>query len=102
MRIDAAAVLHEVEVPLPEEGRRLADAVLRGVEVGEVELDLTGVRGMTTAFANAFFLRMFASLTPDEVRAKVKLETRSALQRDVMRRSLQAALLDTASGQRPA
>jgi hypothetical protein len=71
----------------PARAEPLADRVLLALQDGMVELDLRDVVGITTAFANLFFARIFATVPASTVRTSLTLRTSNEMQREVLRRS---------------
>lgn len=93
VRISVAQLITSTELPSPADGATVAAHVVAELQLGVagIDLDFTGVTGLTTSFATMLFRGLFATVDPDVVRSKVKFTFGSGLQRDVLRRSLNAA-----------
>jgi len=90
--IVVGSILTDVRLPAPVDAERVAADVIGALNRGEnVTLDFQGIEGLTTAFATVLFRTLFASFTPEVIRARVHFRLQSQLQREVMQRSVQAA-----------
>jgi hypothetical protein len=78
----------------PSTAEPLADRVLSALRGGVVEVDLRDMVGITTAFANLFFERLFEAMPASAVRRSLRLRTSNAMQREVLRRSAEAVAAD--------
>ena len=76
----------------PTEATALAERVADGLDQGHVVLDVRGAAAITTAFGNLFFATLFSRCGADRVRQGLGFRTANEVQREVIRRSIRAAL----------
>jgi hypothetical protein len=81
------------EAAHPEDGERLAAAIIDRVACAPVSLDFTNVRGMNSAFSNAFFLALADGSTDKKLSiSRISAINMTSFQQAVFERSRLAVM----------
>jgi hypothetical protein len=81
------------QAALPEDGESLALKCYDRMRTETVELDFKGVRGMNSAFSNAFFLSLVDhGISERQLRHQLKVIGLSSFQKSVFERSREAVI----------